>query len=203
MSFAHMQAVFPSLIELSSSWLKRKQRGIRGFVAVIVFTTISAALLSGCYGLTAMLDPNCHVAGYGVDGNAGWECHHHRETAYDRREPGWYPGMSEMYWHPEGDINGEVGHPLFIDSPKGTCLPNNNWDYNFRIVSGTLPPGLSMDDIHGKISGIPSERGHWIVRLKIDSVTCNGEAETAFGRPYEATPHELRFHISGTGKVIQ
>ena len=108
--------------------------------------------------------------------------------------PGWY-GITDGWNYGNGDVNGEVGHRLYVDSPKGKCLPGRNWYADTSIVSGTLPQGLTMNNV-GVISGIPTERGHWIVRLRKYNIQCEGK----YYKDYE---QELRFHIKGTGKVIQ
>jgi len=78
------------------------------------------------------------------------------------------------------------------------CQPNGNWNVTINVVSGRLPPGLSINTQAGpEIIGIPEERGHWIVRLSVGDVYCNKKNYPAFD-----SEHEVRFHISGTGKVI-
>jgi len=134
-------------------------------------------------------------------------------TDYERRVPGWYPAYSRSGWLPHGDIDGDVGYPLNIEGPRGICLPDSNWQFHYSVVSGTLPPGLRWNNPrYGDISGIPRERGHWVVHAKVDSIICNGKEML---RPpdtiwqYRVVPpgsHEewqLRFHVRGGGKVIE
>ncbi|HXZ67609.1 MAG TPA: hypothetical protein VEH07_03380, partial [Alphaproteobacteria bacterium] len=68
-----------------------------------------------------------------------------------------------------GDINGEVGHRLYVEGPRATCVNQNgeflSSDAHRGIVSGILPPGLSFEPNDNAIAGIPTDRGHWIVRL--------------------------------------
>ncbi|HEX8925291.1 MAG TPA: hypothetical protein VF786_05835 [Terriglobales bacterium] len=94
------------------------------------------------------------------------------------------------------DINGEVGHQLYVSNPTARCEPSRHWSGDAQIVSGALPSGLSMDYSTMRISGIPTERGHWIVKMKLSNVQCGGSY-------YEGFTQELRFHITGTGRVIQ
>jgi hypothetical protein len=96
-------------------------------------------------------------------------------------------------WTP--DINGEVGHPLGIRGPNARCVPGGNWSSLGTIASGTLPPGLTMDPRSFDMGGIPRERGHWIVKVKLDNIVCNGSS-------YKGFDQELRFHITGSGKVV-
>jgi hypothetical protein len=132
-------------------------------------------------------------------------------------------------WSPSGDVNGEVGHPLTVNGPRGGHECNGGWNGDTGIASGQLPPGLSEDN-NGDISGIPTERGHWIVTMKLQNIRCNGHRYTTSGLPdalvqYESTENAaygasyrameecrenylgycqlttIRFHITGTGAV--
>ena len=94
----------------------------------------------------------------------------------------------------DADIEGEVGHPLSVVAPSDYC-PSLTGSLQVEIISGTLPPGLSFDD-NWQITGVPTERGHWIVKIKVTDIQCDG-------KHYNGFTQELRFHISGTGKVIQ
>jgi hypothetical protein len=114
----------------------------------------------------------------------------HRKT----EEAGWY-GISTGWNESMGDVNGEVGHRMYVGGPRGKCLPSRSWSSSQRIVSGSLPPGLSMDGT-AAISGVPTERGHWIVNLELSNITCEGKT-------YRDYSQELRFHVTGTGRVIQ
>jgi len=118
-----------------------------------------------------------------------------RKNKNKQLAPGLYSltGWNGQTWGQ--DINGEVGHPMFVNGPTADCQPSGNWTANSRIISGTLPPGMSLltSDV---ISGLLTERGHWIVKVELYSVQCNGQG-------YEGLTQELRFHISGSGKVVQ
>lgn len=103
-------------------------------------------------------------------------------------------GWNGISW--DTDINGEVGHRLFVNSPTARCLPSHNWSFTPVVVSGSLPPGLTLNSAPSSITGIPLERGHWIVRLRMDNVQCEGNY-------YKGYEQELRFHITGSGKVVQ
>ncbi len=94
------------------------------------------------------------------------------------------------------DIDGEVGHPLSVSGPTANCNDGGRWTSNTDIISGELPPGLSKDGRNGKISGIPTERGHWIVEMENSNIVCDGQG-------YKGYTQQLRFHIQGSGRVIQ
>lgn len=116
-------------------------------------------------------------------------------------KPGFY-GVSEWWNGGSSDVNGEVGHRLYVGGPRARCITCNNcqpgpWQADHMIVSGNLPPGMSFDNGTSNISGIPSERGHWIVKIKLYNIRCNG---LNFDGCCSFT-QELRFHITGTGRV--
>ena len=120
-------------------------------------------------------------------------------TSY--KEPGLYGGITQ--WNGGiGDINGEVGQRLYVNGPTARCVNCKNcqtgtWTANHMVVSGTLPPGLSFESTSANIVGIPRERGHWIVQVKLYNITCNSlnyDGSSGFTQ-------ELRFHITGTGRV--
>lgn len=111
-----------------------------------------------------------------------------------KQEPGWY-GITSGWNDWGGDINGEVGHSLYVSNPRAKCLPSRKWSANSSVISGTLPPGLTFGNLD-EITGIPTERGHWIVKLKLGNIRCEGGT-------YKDFEQELRFHITGSGKVVQ
>ena len=92
------------------------------------------------------------------------------------------------------DIDGEVGHPFTVSGPTARCVGSQNWLGNQRINSGKLPPGMTMGE-SGDIAGIPTERGHFIVEVEEFNVQCGGSS-------YEGFTQQLRFHITGSGKVV-
>ena len=94
------------------------------------------------------------------------------------------------------DINGEVGHPVTVNGLTANCEPGGSWSANTEIISGEFPPGISKGSGGSKISGIPTQRGHWIVEMRASDLECNGEYFKGFTQ-------QLRFHISGSGRVIQ
>ena len=117
------------------------------------------------------------------------------------------PGLNSLYgWNNQNstwngtinvaygiDINGEVGHSLFVSSPTARCAPTGSWySEGVYFISGTLPPGMAFGS-GNSITGIPLDRGHWIVKLHLKNITCEGK--------YYNLEQELRFHITGTGKV--
>lgn len=93
------------------------------------------------------------------------------------------------------DIEGEIGHPLTVNGPTADCEPSRDWSGDQRINSGKLPPGLTMDDKSGGITGIPTVRNHFVVEVELYNVQCGGNS-------YRGFTQELRFHITGTGKVV-
>lgn len=112
-----------------------------------------------------------------------------QETGLFGRITQWNSGIS--------DINGEVGHRLWVTGPHARCKPSGQWTANQRIISGTLPPGLDFEPGNFNIAGIPTERGHWVVNLTLENITCEGmNYDQCCG-----FVQELRFHITGTGKV--
>ena len=134
----------------------------------------------------------------------------------------YYDGVSGHEGTAEGiDINGEVGYPInpngdvsgpcatshggnspcYVGSPLSAEDPaiRDQWLYDFEVVSGKLPPGVSIltdRNQYGRISGVPTERGHWIVTMKVKNIKFEGKY-------YDGFTQELRFHITGTGKVIE
>lgn len=110
----------------------------------------------------------------------------------------WYDAYGWNYNNQ--DINGEVGHRLYVSGPRRNCVTsagkNQPWSASYRIISGALPPGLEFESGSSGIEGIPRERGHWIVKLELYNLKC-GEND------YKGFEQELRFHITGTGKVIE
>lgn len=110
-------------------------------------------------------------------------------------EPGFYGVTSR--WGYNDDIEGKVGYQLAVSGPRARCEPDRNWSANLSITTGVLPPGLSMDS-SGAITGIPTQRGNWIVTMHMGPVTCGGSTynDAAFDQ-------QLRFHIGGTGEVVQ
>jgi hypothetical protein len=97
------------------------------------------------------------------------------------------------------DIDGEVGHPVYVSSPTALCEPSRSWNLSIEVASGVLPPGLELireGSDYGAIKGIPTKRGHWIVTMHAYDLKCEGGNYMGFTQ-------QLRFHISGTGEVIQ
>jgi len=95
------------------------------------------------------------------------------------------------------DIDGKVGYQMYVGGLRANCEPGGSWTTSKKIItSGSLPPGLSFDGWKSIIKGIPQKRGHWIVRLKVEHLYCNDVS-------YYGVEQELRFHITGSGKVRQ
>jgi hypothetical protein len=116
-----------------------------------------------------------------------------QRTTTTSYKPGWY-GITEGWNNWVRDVDGQVGYQLFVSSPKGRCEPSKSWSANSMIVSGTLPPGLTLNSAPSTITGIPRERGHWLVKLKMYNIECGGLY-------YKDFEQELNFHITGSGKV--
>lgn len=111
-------------------------------------------------------------------------------------KPGWY-GVSSWWNNGQSDIDGKIGYPLYVSNPKGRYVPaETGWSAKINVVSGTFPPGIILNDAPWTISGTPTEqaRGHWKVKLKLSNIKC-GESY------YADFEQELRFHITGSGKV--
>jgi hypothetical protein len=111
------------------------------------------------------------------------------ETWYGRSVS---PGNSA--YPTEIDIDGTVGHPLTVGSMRARAV--GGWTANISVVTGELPPGLSFDQ-RDYITGIPTERGHWIVHLKASNLRTGVNNEYSF----EDVHVILRFHITGSGEV--
>ena len=118
-----------------------------------------------------------------------------KKTHTVKEAAGWYGISYSDSWNGgQSDIDGRIGYALFVSSPRGRCAPLGNWTANTSIVSGTLPPGMTLNSAPSTITGTPTDRGHWIVKLKMSNITCNGSY-------YKDFEQELRFHITGSGKV--
>ena len=117
------------------------------------------------------------------------------KSTYRGEQPGWY-GITTGWNGWGSDVDGEVGHPVFVSGPLGKCLPSRSWSGRASVVSGSLPPGLTLNAAPSTVTGIPTERGHWIVRLRMSEIQCEGKY-------YKDFEQELRFHIKGTGRVFK
>lgn len=115
--------------------------------------------------------------------------------AADPPRQGFY-GVSRWWNYNNGDINGEIGHRIFVKGPGAWCYDRGRsagWNASTKIYSGQLPPGLVLNS-NDDITGIPTDRGHWIVVLGYDYIEC-------LGSRYRGFTQELRFHVKGTGEV--
>jgi hypothetical protein len=149
---------------------------------------------------------NCALA-IGAIHWAGCVAPQQRNTYHEPTEPGFYNikgwGYSYVYFANKdsegkaGDIDsdGTVGHPYTLGGPTTLAIPTHHWTATATIQSGTLPPGLTMNDDFS-ISGIPTERGHWIVTLHLADMITNGVT-------YYGFTQQVRFHITGSGEVNQ
>ena len=132
----------------------------------------------------------------------------HTRTQQVVREPGMYGTKGWNGGYASGqfplmaadiDVNGEIGHPLTVYNPTANCVSPANTGWQFSSVntaSGTLPPGISANQSNGQLTGIPTERGHWIVTMSMNGITCNNLS-------YGTIAQIIRFHITGTGQVNQ
>lgn len=106
------------------------------------------------------------------------------------------PGLYDLNWN-GGDINGVVGYFLYVNGATAVTVPDDSysgWTARSKVLSGQLPPGLSFSNGTSVISGIPKERGHWIVTVELYDIQFLGQG-------YKSLQNELRFHITGSGKV--
>jgi hypothetical protein len=120
----------------------------------------------------------------------------------DTEKPGLYnlKGWAYKPYHSynneaeDADIDGKVGYPLTVGNPTARVVPRAaGWNFDQEVVSGALPPGLAFGNI-GQIEGIPTQRGHWIVRLRAYNLSSGGQT-------YGDFQQNLRFHITGSGDV--
>src|SRR5262249_5289048 len=67
----------------------------------------------------------------------------------------------DSYLVPEGVVGQDYFHWFKGDGGCGPALP-----YQFRVLSGALPPGLSLLD-DGELVGIPTQSGSWSFWLEL------------------------------------
>jgi|GEM_PF-5266924 len=92
------------------------------------------------------------------------------------------------------DIDAKVGYKLYVGGLRANCDPDNDWQTSTKIItSGSFPPGVNFTST-SIIKGIPEKRGHWIVKIKVNNLYCQDKS-------YFGLEQELRFHITGSGKV--
>lgn len=94
------------------------------------------------------------------------------------------------------DFDGEIGRPIWVIGPQANCRPSQQWSSHYRIISGQLPPGVYIRNDNYYIEGIPEDRGHYIVKLELYDILCGGTY-------YNGFTQELRFHITGSGRVVR
>jgi hypothetical protein len=71
-------------------------------------------------------------------------------------------------------INGKVGLPVDVTS-LATC-EGGGWNANLEIVSGALPPGLSLYQEKLGIRGVPTRAGTWYLRVRWTGISCAGKS---------------------------
>ena len=106
------------------------------------------------------------------------------DTRGGSRPPGLY-----RFPHFNLPINGKVGLPLDIGS-VATC-EGGNWNASIEIVSGALPPGLSLYQDKLAIRGVPSRAGTWYLRVRWTGITCAGKS-------YDAMTQDLTIITEGS-----
>ena len=156
---------------------------------------IAAAACAALFASSCATQPEKVSWPAGMFGLDGWN-----QTAPDKQ--------------PIVQVAGEVATPLnVVTGPKmAYCVPSayeSYGDYGVdpkfheahrtraylggSVLTGTLPPGLSMDG-NGSISGIPLTRGNWVTTLQAGTYTCAGKVVGGFTQ-------QIIFKIGGTGVV--
>jgi hypothetical protein len=152
---------------------------------------------------TAVLAALALVACSTVDTDATWVAGHYSQQ-----------GWAGAYVNGVLQVTGEVATPITpVKGPSVYCvlqsytshydddqsgLRHKFWDEWYvggTVESGTLPPGLSMDE-NGTITGIPLQRGNWIVTLRAGNENC-------VGQPVIGQSQQVIFKIGGSGVVYQ
>jgi|SRR6185436_1177481 len=82
---------------------------------------------------------------------------------------------------PAGGFKAKVGKRFNV-KPVAQCTYDNGHDARWsitgaRVASGSLPPGLSIED--GAIGGVPAEAGEWTLTVKFAGASCAGKAHEA------------------------
>jgi hypothetical protein len=100
------------------------------------------------------------------------------------------------------DIECKKGYPVNVSAPSARAVGGSNkWNSTNNIVNNKLPPGLSFTATGG-ITGIPTERGHFIVTVEMTNIYVDGYPPGGTGKKYyKSFRQELRFHVSGSGNV--
>ncbi len=153
-----------------------------GLLKALLMACFTLILLSGCIPNQAYT-PVTKTKKTGIHNVNGWSysnCYFHDRNAIGSCN--------------SKDIDGKVGYQLYVDGLRANCGPDNKWHTSKKILTGTLPPGLAFVSGGSNIKGIPEKRGHWIVTIKVDNLYCQGKS-------YYGLKQELRFHITGSGKV--
>ncbi len=152
----------------------------------ILFTVIASIILSSC----ALPETYNNQSSPGFTNIKGWN----NQPAYFNGADG-VPGTAS-----DIDIDGQIGYPLTVWNPTANCIGANGqsaaWTLSPSVTSGALPPGLVMGDSPYQITGIPTARGHWIVTLTSGDMACDGKSYMNFTQ-------NLRFHIKGSGEVVE
>ena len=154
-----------------------------GLVKAFILACLALVFLSGCIP-NQPYNQTTTVKKPGLYSVKGWNyasCHY-------------YKGKKTIDTCTSKDIDGKVGYQLYVTGMRANCVPGGKWSTSKKIItSGSLPPGLAFQG-GSIIKGIPEKRGHWIVNIKVEHLYCNDIS-------YYGLQQELRFHITGSGKV--
>jgi len=72
------------------------------------------------------------------------------------------PIVMANWYLPVGHVGNQYSYPVQVTGGDGL-------DYDFIILEGALPPGLSLDSGTGMISGVPSQGGTFHFRVGVES----------------------------------
>lgn len=154
----------------------------KGLAKILILASFSLIFLSGCIP-NNQYQPATKTKKPGLYNITGWN---YSNCYFPSKKLGTCSSK---------DIDGKVGYELYVGGLRANCVPSGKWSTSgSRITSGTLPPGLTFEKGKSVIRGIPEKRGHWIIHIKVDNLYCGGTS-------YYGLEQDLRFHISGSGKV--
>lgn len=113
------------------------------------------------------------------------------------QQVGVYSGWNGSTSRSEVDVEGKVGYGLNVLGPALKCGNGLGYHTETEILTGSLPPGMIKyfgSNSLGRVGGTPTERGHYITTLQI-KIYC--------GSNISYYTQVVRFHITGSGQVIQ
>ena len=95
--------------------------------------------------------------------------------AWEHTGPGWYGDIGyECYdvSYCRGELHAYVG--LAVDWSARAHCTGGDWSMErVEIVTGALPPGLSISGIH--IVGVPTRAGTWHLQVRFVEIECAGK----------------------------